>query len=99
MQIKTKIKLTISIGFFLIFGLFGFTKASQTQIDFSDKNNFNLEDEYNLKVDSNGGSLKKDQYVLDEINNLGGSGSDYFYSLIETDNYYIASGQSGSDLT
>ncbi|MBD3244949.1 MAG: hypothetical protein GF335_03070, partial [Candidatus Moranbacteria bacterium] len=84
MQIKTKIKLIISIGFFLIFGLFGFTKASQTQIDFSDKNNFNLEDEYNLKVDSNGGSLKKDQYVLDKINNLGGLGNEHFRSLIET---------------
>ncbi|MBD3245056.1 MAG: hypothetical protein GF335_03625, partial [Candidatus Moranbacteria bacterium] len=89
MQIKTKIKLLISIGFFLIFGLFGFTKASQTQIDFSDKNDFNLEDEYNLKVDPNGGSLKKDQYVLDKINNLGDSGFDYFRSLIETDNHYI----------
>ncbi|MBD3244743.1 MAG: hypothetical protein GF335_01995, partial [Candidatus Moranbacteria bacterium] len=99
MQIKTKIKLIISIGFFLIFGLFGFTKASQTQIDFSDKNNFNLEDEYNLKVDSNGGSLKKDQYVLDKINNLGGLDSDSFNSLIETDNHYIAVGQTSSNLT
>ncbi|MBD3238727.1 MAG: hypothetical protein GF332_03775, partial [Candidatus Moranbacteria bacterium] len=91
------------ILFLLLFltGLFVFsqTKASQTQIDFSDKNNFNLEDEYNLKVDSNGGSLKKDQYVLDKINNLGGLGNEHFRSLIETDNYYIAAGTSGSDLT
>ncbi|MBD3244792.1 MAG: hypothetical protein GF335_02250, partial [Candidatus Moranbacteria bacterium] len=99
MQIKTKIKLLILTGFFLTFGLFGFTKASQTQIDFSDKNNFNLEDEYNLKVDSNGGSLKKDQYVLDKINNLGGLGGEGFNSLVETDNYYIAAGYSPSDLT
>ncbi|MEA3515510.1 MAG: hypothetical protein U9R34_08585 [Nanoarchaeota archaeon] len=42
--------------------------------------------------------LKSDLSLV-SLNNLGGSGSDYFHSVVESGDYYIAVGYSGSDLS
>ena len=44
-------------------------------------------------------SAETDISVLDRLNNLGGSTSDYFRSVVESGDYYIAVGSSGSDLS